>query len=88
MITLSQASTLPVNLTILTEDISAVGNVDYSPRRGGRVIPAGQTELQLWIPLIDDLQVESDETFAVRILSADQAVVIDDTGVVTVQDND
>ena len=88
VVSLTQALTVPVNIVIQTEDISAVGDVDYDSKAGGRVIPAGQTELVLWVPLPDDILVEGDETFYLRVLSADQANLVDDTAIVTIRDND
>lgn len=88
-VSLSQAAVSDVIITIATVDETATGgNVDYQTKGGTRVIPAGSTELVLWIPLPDDTLIEGAETFRVEILNGGQATVVDGTGVVTIQDND
>lgn len=88
-VNLSQAATSDTIITIATVDESATGgNVDYQTKGGTRIIPAGNTELVLWIPLPDDALVEGPETFRLEILDGGSATVVDGTGVITIQDND
>lgn len=88
-VNLSQAATSDTIITIATVDETATGgNLDYQTKGGTRIIPAGNTELVLWIPLPDDTLVEGPETFRLEVLDGGQATVVDGTAVITIQDND
>ena len=92
---LSAASSLPVNLTWETSNVTAVAPGDYTSSNG-RVplrIPPGETSRRFLVPTVDDaLDEEDTETFGVRIRRSSSlgfdATMGDSRATVTVSDND
>lgn len=94
-ITLSEAVSEDVVVTYDTVDGTAVAGSDYTGVTGGTVvIAAGSTSATVFIDLINDDVIETEETFSVVIRSAEQATsgtvldITDDTGIATVADDD
>ena len=88
ILTLSQAFNQDIQFSISTIDGTATANLDFTPKNGGRVFTAGETEKTIWIPIIDDTDTEGTETFSLEIVSANNAVITDSTGDITIIDND
>ncbi len=74
---LTPASATPAQVTVATEDLTAVGGVDYGPVGPVTLYFApGQTLVTLPVAVFGDLKPESDETFLIR-LSAPVGASID-----------
>jgi hypothetical protein len=89
IVSLSAPSPVDTIIAIETIDESATGgDVDYQSKGGARVIPAGSTELVLWVPLREDALVEGTETFRLEVTDAGAATIVDGSSMVTITDND
>ena len=71
-----------------TFDVSAVASEDYQAQSGQIVIPAGSTFIDIPVDLIDSPDVESTETFGLRIDSVDGATAPTIEAVATILDID
>ena len=90
-VTLSNPSVAEVTFTLSTADGTAVAPGDYVARAGVRVtIPAGSTGGSFLVATSGDLTDEPSESFLAVVDSGSVvgAAVADDTGVVTIVDND
>src|SRR5690606_31804993 len=88
-VTLSGASSFPVTFDWTTSDGSAEEPGDYTAGSGTAVtIAAGDTSATLSVVTIDDALDEAAEAFDVLISNPSHATISDNTGVVTVNDND
>ncbi|MEM8960297.1 MAG: Calx-beta domain-containing protein [Acidobacteriota bacterium] len=85
---LSQSSNRAVTVSYTTADGSAVAGADYTAASGTVTIPAGETSATIPVAVLDDLLDELDETFTVTLSDADGGVLVDDTGVGTILDDD
>jgi len=84
----SAASAQPVTVTFTTSNGSAVAGADYTPTTNTATIPAGQTCVNINIPIVDDLTPEPTETFNVNLSNPVNATILDPLGIVTILDND
>jgi 6-phosphogluconolactonase (cycloisomerase 2 family) len=85
---LSRASSAPVSINYVTQNVSAQGGTDYVTGNGTLTIPAGQTQGEIVVPVLADANTESDEVFRLA-LSAPvnvtlsrtqvQAIIVDTT---------
>ena len=87
-VTLSSPSARAVTVSYATEDGTAVDGADFTASSGTLTIEAGQTTAALVVPVVPDLMPESDETFGVRLVAADNAVVGWAAAIGTIRDND
>ena len=55
---------------LYTSDHSAIGNVDFVPKHNESVYIEGYQNKQLYIGILDDINVEDDEQFFVKIKGA------------------
>ncbi len=85
---LSAAVNFDVTFDVATEPITASEGEDYAATFESALIPAGSTEIQLEIPIVDDVLVEADETFTVIATNLVGAIPTDDTAEVTIVDDD
>ena len=77
---LSHASSVPVTVTIeMTEGTATYGG-DYLGIDTTHSIAPGQTRIVLYVPLRTDGWPEGDETFAIKLTSATNATIADDSG--------
>ena len=84
----SATSTSPISVTYTTSNGTAMMGTDYTTTTATATIPAGQTCVNVTIPIIDDAINEPTETFNVTLSSPTNAVIGDGTGIVTILDND
>ncbi|MCK6549143.1 hypothetical protein L6R52_25095 [Myxococcota bacterium] len=87
-VTLSRTSGLPVTVAWATTDISATAGQDYQSGSGTLTLAAGETAATIAVSVDADLLDEVDETFAVLLSNATNAVVSDGDGVATIIDDD
>lgn len=67
----------------------SVAGEDYSALSVDITIPAGETEYQVEVPLIDDEAVERDERFSVSLSTTDPALLIStEVARATIKDDD
>ncbi len=71
-----------------TVDATANGGTDYVPVYGSAHMPPGTTVVDVTVPVLGDTFDESNETFLLKLYSADNASISDDTGVGTIIDDD
>lgn len=89
-ITLSEASDSDIRLTAFTQPVTATGGgVDYRGFTQRILIPEGETERLLQVPIVDDTIIEETESFSVRLIDVVfWANVPNDTAVVRIRDDD
>ena len=87
-VTLAPTSTVTVSVTYATVDETATGGVDYTPVSGTLVFNPGETEKQIPVPVIGDLDDESDETFGVQLSAPVNADLLDAEATGTIIDDD
>ena len=88
-VSLHPAAAGPVTVSYATEDGSATAGADYQAARGVLTFAAGAAGArQIEVQVRDDAEAEGEESFTVRLLSADGAQIADGEGTVTVADND
>jgi CSLREA domain-containing protein len=87
-LTLDHASTQPITVTFATSDGTALAGSDYVAISGTLIIPAGESSAQIAVTLLDDGDIEGDETFTL-ILSDPQNAALGDASVTgTILDDD
>jgi methionine-rich copper-binding protein CopC len=89
-ITLDQAGVVDVTVLATTVDGSAVAGSDFEAVNGQLIsIPAGQTSASLNVSLIDDQDLDPNETFSVSLSGqSGNAVIADGDAVATIVDNE
>jgi Calx-beta domain/Matrixin len=87
-VTLSAPSSTPVSVAWTTADVVAVAGSDYVAASGTLLFAAGQTSQTITLTIVGDASFEGDETFLVRLTSASGAVIVDNTAVVTITNDD
>lgn len=87
-VTLSKTSASPVSVNYSTQNGSAFAPDDYTSTSDTLTIPAGHISGTISVPIIDDDDAESTETFNISLSSANQATISDGLGVGTIRDND
>lgn len=85
-VTLSEPLKKPVSVNFGTINNSAIAGSDYAAAAGKLTFSKGQTVKTINIPIFGDQQVESDESFLVRLTNPKGATIADGTGVVTIVD--
>ena len=87
-VTLSNPATAAVTFTWSTVAGSAAPVTDYLTRSGTVTIPIGARMVLLTIPVVPDLVSEGTESFQVVVSGATNATMVDNTGLVTIRDDD
>jgi hypothetical protein len=87
-VTLTPAHTTTVTVAYATANGTAVQPGDYSSRSGTLTFAAGTTTQTISVPVINDTLDEANETFVVNLSSPTNAVILDNQGVGTINDND
>ena len=87
-IALDRPSTQPISVVYETADGSATAPDDYTHTSSTLNIAAGSTVGFVDVPLIDDDDAESDETFELRLRSASSAVIVNNAATATIRDDD
>lgn len=88
VISLSEASVLPVTVEYSTVSDTATANVDFTPTIGTAVIPAGETSVEVSVPITNDTLIESDERFRMRLVDSFNATIADNEAIGTIVDDD
>jgi hypothetical protein len=87
-ICLSATTNETVKVQWYTTSGSARALLDYVPRFGTAVVPAGASCTQVFIPVINNRMPESNEEFYIHLHSPVNAKIEDEKAVVTIIDND
>lgn len=88
-ISLSSAAQEAVNVVVQTENGTATAGEDYQSLAAETItFSVGQTQKSVRIDLIGDEEIEADETFFLEIVSADNAIVNETQGMITIQNDD
>jgi hypothetical protein len=67
---LSEPGGIAVTATFATEDGTALQGIDYAGYSGSTIVPAGQTDGAIHVPVFGDTLAEADETFSLSLLGA------------------
>jgi len=87
-VSLSEASTGVETVDFASADISALAGADYTAVSGQLSFTLGETSQTITVPILEDADIEVDETFTVTLSNAGGATLADDTGIGTISDND
>ena len=88
-VTLTAASLDPVTVTVNSVDDTATAGEDYiAVQSTAVVIDAGQTSKTFSVPILDDALAEGDETFSLVLSNPVNATLGDDTGEITIVDDE
>lgn len=88
VVRLSTASDQSVTVGYSTADGSAIAGVDYTTTSGTLTFAPGETEKIISVPVLGDTQVESDETFTVRLFDPSNGNLTSDTATITLENDD
>jgi GH24 family phage-related lysozyme (muramidase) len=77
-----------VKVSYSTSDVNAESGKDYTATNGTLTIAEGSTCTNISISIIEDELNESNETFQVDLVNAQNANLTDNQGIVTIVDND
>ncbi len=88
VLTLSKASTQPVTVRYTSEDITAIGDVDYEVLSGTVTFAPGETRQTIHAHINGDRVVEATETYRIRLSAPTNATIADDVGIVTITNDD
>jgi len=86
--TLSAASSSMVSVNYMTEDASAQMGVDYAFAQGTISFAAGETSKSLYLSIVGDTQVETNETFSVLLAGATGATLVSSFATATITNDD
>ena len=90
-VALSHPRSEDTSFTVITTDLSANANADYTPGPHNGSIPAGQTETTVSIAILNDTTAESKERFIATIAGPPDGVTVPDetkTSTITIVDDD
>ena len=87
-VSLSPVSSRDVSFNWVTQDNTATNPGDYNSNSGSVTIPGGSTTVSLDVTTVENATYESSETFRIQISSPGNAVIGDDIGVGTINDDD
>jgi archaellin len=85
---LSAPSVSEVSVNYQTFDGTAVAPDDYTTTSGVLSFPAGNTIASIYVPIIDDNDHETNESFSVKLDNPVNAIIIKNEGIATITDND
>ena len=87
-VTLSRAASGPVTVAYATADRTARAGEDYTRTSGKLSFAAGETELTVRVPVLDDAHDEGEETLVLRLTQASGARIADGEAVGTIENAD
>jgi len=87
-ISLSAVSGQEVDVDYTTTDGTALAGGDYTATSGTAVIPAGQTSVEIDVPVLNDSTHESDETLTLDLSAPYNSGIVDAQGVGTITNDD
>ncbi len=85
---LSQPSSEVVSVQFTSSDVTASAGADYTTSRGIVIFQRGSTEGKIHIQVLEDSEIESEETFQVTLSNPRNAVLAQEIGTGTILDND
>lgn len=88
IVNLSEAATSNVTVDYDMASGTAIAGSDYTDVSGTLTFAAGETSQSITVDIIDDSDVEPDETFTVTLANASGAAIADDTGIGTILNDD
>ena len=90
VVSLNRPTDQDVTITYQTVSVpnQATPNIDYIPTQGTLTIPAGATSRPIDVPIIEDLDDETDERFDLQLLSASGAIISDGLAVGLIKDDE
>jgi ribosomal protein L35AE/L33A len=87
-VALSTVSGRTVTVRYATLNGTAISGSDYTSASGTLSFAAGSTTATVTVPILNDVVTEGAEAFSVRLSSASNASIADNTGVCTITAND
>ncbi|WEF31939.1 Calx-beta domain-containing protein [Pseudoduganella chitinolytica] len=87
-VTLDKASSDTVTVRYATTDGTASAPADYTAGSGTVTFTPGQTSKTIQVALIDDTYHDGAHTFSIVLSDSRFAAIVDNTGIVTINDND
>ncbi len=87
-VTLSQASSSAVTVDFATQNGTAVAGEDFQSVAGTLLFAPGVKSQTITVPVIGDATFEADESLAVKLSGPVGATIADDTGIVTIENDD
>ncbi len=78
----------PITVNYLTEEGTATATVDYVPVNDNITFGSASLALPLNVQVIDDTDIEDDETYTLRLVSVTNAVITRSTGIGTILNDD
>lgn len=89
VVTLTESLDVSLDVSFVTNDLTATAGEDYTAADSILTIPAGATEGQVEITVAGDTDAEDDEVFEVVITTdSESAMIVDDTGNGTILNDD
>ena len=88
LVSLSTPSGRPVTVSYRTEGVTATAGVDFQAVSGTIVIPAGQTQRTISIPILGDLNDEPNEALRIVLNHPVNAVFGKALALLTINDDD
>jgi hypothetical protein len=85
---IDKASNQPITVQYNTLNGTALSGTDYTTVNDSVTIGAGQTCTAISVPILDDKEVEQEETFTINLFNPQNGTITDGQGVVTITDND
>ena len=85
---LSGPSGKTVSVDYATSDGTAVAGSDYEAVSGSLTFAAGETEKTISVRVMDDAEIESEESFTVRLSEESNVSLADGFALVTIEDDD
>ena len=87
-VTLAAPSSQTVTVQYATADGTATAGSDYTAKNGTLTIPKGQTTGVINVPILGDTVFEANETFLVNLSNVRGAIVVDNQGQGTIENDD
>lgn len=87
-VVLSEASAVDVAIDYYTVDGTAIRSEDFEFSQGTLIIPAGETEGAIFVPVLGDTIEEGDESFELILDSASNATITTSSALGIIEDDD
>ena len=87
-VSLSEASDTAITVDFATADGTAIAGSDYTGDTGTLTFAAGATSQNITVTILDDAELEADETFTVNLANAAGAEITDASAIGTIVDNE
>lgn len=87
VVTVSEPQSMPVSVEYRTQDVTATGGEDYEPQAGLVTLAPGKVEAVIAVPLLKAGTNWKQESFAVHLISSENAQITKSVGVATTQNS-